>query len=318
MAKLPKATKWDLVRGTNLQSEDRFCLMTLFLFQGDGKAAFCKQSTLANEMGLTDRSVRRRLERLADKGVIDRTWGNRSGMPIRFYSINFEALKSVQRPAHTRTPASECEDYTRTAVSYCTTDTRTPASAPPGHQRPLHPDTSVLHEHPLNIHRTSNTSSDSKSDMSEWFQKFWNAFAHKVGRKKAEAAFKRAVKADAKARKVTPKEAAEHIIDIAASHATGFKADRTYQKHPTTWLNGEHWNDESVEVDSGDDWSTVQQIVRETYSPDVRNSSDVEAKLNAEQFAAAKSVGLHRIADANSFDKETPAAYRQARQAVSL
>ncbi len=136
MAELPTAKKWDLVRGTNLQSEDRFCLMTLFLFQGEGKAAFCKQSTLAEEMGLTTRSVRRRLERLTDLGIIDRTWGNRSGLPIRFYSINFEALKSVQRPVSTRTPTSECDGHNRTPASNCEPDSRTPASSTPGHQRP--------------------------------------------------------------------------------------------------------------------------------------------------------------------------------------
>lgn len=73
-----------------------------------------------------------------------------------------------------------------------------------------------------------------------------------------------------------------------------------------------------VSIENGDDWPLVQRIVRETYSPDVQNSSDVESKLTVEQFTAVKSVGLQAIAAANSFDKETPAAYRQARQAVSL
>ena len=74
---------------------------------------------------------------------------------------------------------------------------------------------------------------------------------------------------------------------------------------------------ESNPADTCDDWSQVQQIVHSTYHPDLRNASDVEAKLTPEQFQAAKSVGLHRIADANGFDKETPVAYRKARQGAT-
>jgi len=66
-----------------------------------------------------------------------------------------------------------------------------------------------------------------------------------------------------------------------------------------------------------DDWAAVHEIVRTIYQPDIRNEADVEAKLTAEQFAAAKSVTLKRIANADRFDKPTAAAYREARKAVA-
>lgn len=75
---------------------------------------------------------------------------------------------------------------------------------------------------------------------------------------------------------------------------------------------------EGVPVATGtDDWQAVLDIVRTKYSPDLRNTVDVQAALTPEQFTAAQSVGLRRIANADKFDKETPAAYRTARKAVT-
>lgn len=65
---------------------------------------------------------------------------------------------------------------------------------------------------------------------------------------------------------------------------------------------------------NADDWPAVQKIVRETYSPDVGNSEDVQARLTTEQFRAVKAIGLSQVASANEYDKATPAAYRSAMQ----
>ncbi len=140
MAEDSKPDKWRLIRGTNLKSEDRHVLLTLFLFQGDNGAAFCKQETLADEIGVHPRSVRRSLQRLNEAGIVVSEWKILSNVPMRVYAIQFDALKTVQR-GNGRTPAS----YPETA------DGRTPASATVGHQRPKPQDTSVLQEDPLNI-----------------------------------------------------------------------------------------------------------------------------------------------------------------------
>lgn len=143
MADDAKPQKWRLVRGTNLKTEDRHVLLTLFLFQGDNAAAFCKQETLADEIGVDPRSVRRSLSRLNAAGIVRSEWAILNGVPMRTYAIDFQKLKTVQR-ADGRTPASYPE----------TIDGRTPASATVGHQRPDHQDTSVLQEDPLNIQGT--------------------------------------------------------------------------------------------------------------------------------------------------------------------
>ena len=144
MAEESKPDKWRLIRGTNLKTEDRHVLLTLFLFQGDNGAAFCKQETLAQEIGIDPRSVRRSLKRLNAAGIVRSEWKILNSVPMRTYAIDFQTLKTVQR-CDGRTPASYPE----------TSDGRTPASASVGHQRPDHQDTSVLQEDPLNIQRRS-------------------------------------------------------------------------------------------------------------------------------------------------------------------
>ena len=133
MADESKPDTWRLIRGTNLKTEDRHVLLTLFLFQGDNAAAFCKQETLADEIGVHPRSIRRSLQRLNEAGIIVSQWQVLNGVPMRHYAIDFQNLKTVQR-GNGRTPASYPE----------TSDGRTPASATVGHQRPDHQDTSVL------------------------------------------------------------------------------------------------------------------------------------------------------------------------------
>lgn len=156
MADETRADKWRLIRGTNLKSEDRHVLLSLFLIQGHNNAAFCKQETLAEEVGVHPRSVRRSLQRLNAAGIVLSDWQPRGGVPMRHYAIDFEALKTVQR-GNGRTPASYPETTDgRTSASYPeTADGRTPVSAAVGHQRPKPQDTSVLQErsieHPLKI-----------------------------------------------------------------------------------------------------------------------------------------------------------------------
>ena len=105
MTKLAKSEKWRLVRGTNLKTQDRYCLLTLFLFQGDNKHAFCKQETMAAEMGVTTRHIRRSLKRLAEAGAVFREWKNINRIPMRCYAIDFDVLATIQRNDG-RTPAS--------------------------------------------------------------------------------------------------------------------------------------------------------------------------------------------------------------------
>ena len=71
------------------------------------------------------------------------------------------------------------------------------------------------------------------------FDEFWDTYDHKVGRKKAETAYRTALKKPG----ITP----DLLIASAAAYIDWQKRDGKhpeYTKHPTTWLHGEHWRDE--------------------------------------------------------------------------
>lgn len=71
-----------------------------------------------------------------------------------------------------------------------------------------------------------------------WFEKFWAAYPRKIGKKKAKAIWE----------KLNPDETLVNKI-IEAISAQGesvqWKKDGgVFIPHPSTWLNGERWNDE--------------------------------------------------------------------------
>jgi hypothetical protein len=73
------------------------------------------------------------------------------------------------------------------------------------------------------------------------FEDFWQVYDHKTGRAKAEVAYRAALRKAG----VTP----EVLLAAAGAYVSWQKSEGkhpTYTKHPTTWLNGEHWRDESV------------------------------------------------------------------------
>lgn len=71
--------------------------------------------------------------------------------------------------------------------------------------------------------------------VSEFFADFWATYPRKVDKARAEKAYAKA------ATKVDPTEINAAAVKFAAS--SGGK-DLQYVPHPTTWLNGERWNDE--------------------------------------------------------------------------
>ena len=92
---------------------------------------------------------------------------------------------------------------------------------------------------PTTERTTSSLARAKRSETPERFEEFWDAYDHKQGRKKAEAAYRAALK--------KPGVTDDLLITAASSYVAFVKAEGkhpTYTKHPTTWLNGEHWNDE--------------------------------------------------------------------------
>ena len=80
-----------------------------------------------------------------------------------------------------------------------------------------------------------------RSETPERFDEFWNAYDHKIGRKKAVAAYRSALR--------KPGVTDDLLIASAASYVEWQRSEGKhpqFTKHPATWLNGEHWNDERV------------------------------------------------------------------------
>jgi hypothetical protein len=79
----------------------------------------------------------------------------------------------------------------------------------------------------------------SVSETPDRFEEFWETYSHKVGRKKAETAYRAALK--------KPGVTQDLLIDSAAAYITWQMSEGkhpTYTKHAATWLHGEHWRDE--------------------------------------------------------------------------
>ena len=68
------------------------------------------------------------------------------------------------------------------------------------------------------------------------FDIFWKTYAKPEGKKKASDKFLR-----------LPQKDVDKILLVVKDYVSS-TPDKKYRKHPTTWLNGEHWNDEITAV----------------------------------------------------------------------
>lgn len=86
---------------------------------------------------------------------------------------------------------------------------------------------------------TGSKATDSRGDEPEGFAEWWALYPRKKARPKAAQAYLRAL------RKVEPDRLIEALraqrTEMLARMAQG---DAQFVAHPTTWLNGERWNDE--------------------------------------------------------------------------
>lgn len=86
------------------------------------------------------------------------------------------------------------------------------------------------------------TTSSDRSDQTDpppRFDEFWDTYSHKVGRKKAETAYRAALRKPG----VTP----DLLIASAAAYIAWQVSEGKhpqFTKHAATWLHGEHWRDE--------------------------------------------------------------------------
>jgi len=76
------------------------------------------------------------------------------------------------------------------------------------------------------------------------FDAFWSEYPRKVGKKKAEDAYMKALKTF---NELDDMDAATILVDSAIKYAE-VTTDMKFCKHPATWLNGECWNDDIAHV----------------------------------------------------------------------
>lgn len=94
-----------------------------------------------------------------------------------------------------------------------------------------------------------------KSDMYICsFQRFWDNYPKKVGKVKAEQLYKR---------KATSEKKEQAILKGLQRYLTKWRSEKTqkqYIPNPTTWLNGERWDDELEVRGSGSGVSLVNKL----------------------------------------------------------
>tara|TARA_Y100000114_G_scaffold74203_1_gene68043 strand:- start:2999 stop:3601 length:603 start_codon:yes stop_codon:yes gene_type:complete len=80
------------------------------------------------------------------------------------------------------------------------------------------------------VSEPSNTKEDTKDNI--LFEKFWSVYPRKIAKKKAKEIFEK-------------HKDQERIVEGAIKFASlNEMTDEKFIPHPTTWLNGERWNDE--------------------------------------------------------------------------
>lgn len=122
------------------------------------------------------------------------------------------------------------------------------------------------------IPSSASAAADDARDGSEpdRFDEFWATYDKPVGRKKAAAKYRLALKK----RGVTP----DLLIDAARAYIASQRAKgkhREFTKDPTTWLNGEHWGDEDVS-------SNVHQMPARTPFPVNGTEAEQDAWVRAQ------------------------------------
>ena len=171
-------------------------------------------------------TVSRGLQALCDGGQITRyTHAGRAYLYINAW----EDHQRIDRPNKPRYPLpSDSESVIRETLASVSRDPREDSATGAGEQG-----------NRGTGEQGRTTSSDKSDHVDNRFEEFWDAYSNKLGRKKAESAYRSALK--------KPGVTADLLIAAAAAYITWQMSDGkhpTYTKHPATWLNGEHWRDE--------------------------------------------------------------------------
>jgi hypothetical protein len=151
------------------------------------------------------------------------------GKPFLYVNA-WESHQRIDRPNKARYPLPTCGNAVpRDTLASMSRDTRETPATGAGEQR----------NRGTEEQGTKTLAHPRSETQPNRFDEFWDTYSHKVGRKKAEAAYRAAVR--------KPGVTDDLLIAAAAAYITWQMSEGkhpTFTKHPATWLTGEHWRDE--------------------------------------------------------------------------
>lgn len=228
--------------------------------------AFPSLELLSAETNMSIRNVRRGLEALADRGHLDRRSGHgRRPNGQRFSRNRFTPiLRQVADPAATaHDPGTDPEtgqglssfegpkpdkgcplsEFQTGQVLSLKPDEGCPPKPDKG--CPPEPVELNLKNEPesLSLSASPNDRPSGQRETDRLFDEFWSQYPLRRAKKKARAAFEKALKEGA-----SPHEIVSGAMRYAAERDG---QDPQFTKHPTTWLNGACWEDEPAPPSNG-------------------------------------------------------------------
>jgi hypothetical protein len=200
----------------------------------DGTGSRAGQATLAHYGRCSDRTVRRKLAALEERGVIRR--GDQRAAEHIPRNVRPVVWDLVMMPGQ-----NDRAGHSDRAKSAGWPDT---GGSEAGHSSVLDGRT-LMSVEPLEepLEEPSDTLTLKSGSESPAFSYFWNLYPRKVGRLKAAAAFARAVKAGADP---------AHICAGASRYAADPNRVEQFTAHPTTWLNRGGWDDDPLPASGRD------------------------------------------------------------------
>ncbi len=286
------ADRWRLVRGASIARNLRHLLLILMHYQGKNDTVWCRRELLADELDINVDVVSQKLKELDTLGIIDRVWRNRNGRPSRQYSIQFSELSIHQRTL------SESSDCTLRESSDCDTFTLSESSGSPLANPQGHSERILRHEQPVEQPREQSLSNGKRASLEGWI-KYGASYATSKDMN-------------------TSTDRLEESFDHYTANGWKQNSGRPIKDWKATCRqsvrNHHQWNGSA---ETSGCYASVRQTIVSVYSPDLRNEADVKAKLTAEEFSAAKLVGIRRIAESQPYDKATAEAYAAKRKAIA-
>jgi len=198
---------------TTTSSGQRLVLIALADRADDEGHCWPSAAWLARKCGLNERSVRRHLVTLEDQGLLQRERRHRANGELGVYDYSLPVEIIVVTTGHQRP-----------------VDQRTPTPGSP-------PDTSARAE--TTIPKTSITTTDVVVGDSS-FQRFWDAYGKKIGKKAAVSMWHRHVAA--------PSGPDPEAVIAAATQYAGV-TDQKFRKDPERWLRDHRWEDDFDQIE---------------------------------------------------------------------